>query len=188
MSKIETQKLSIITAATELFSKKGYPNVSVREIAKKADVVPSQIRYYFDSKENLLKVVIDNVMSDFLSQLAQKLNNQKDPEEKIRIFMAAYKNSLLKNVGEYMLITELVNMNIYNSGHDQFSEQLLNRFASIVAKEIFHDLTNNMDTARMFIGSLMGAASWILFSDDWKNKLDLLDHLADSAIELINEK
>jgi AcrR family transcriptional regulator len=53
-----TAKDEILNAAIELFSKRGFEGVSIREIATQADVHFASIRYHFGDKEDLYKACI----------------------------------------------------------------------------------------------------------------------------------
>ena len=63
----------ILSATFELLSKRGYANVSMRDIAKKSGIVVSQITYYYKTKENLLSEVIKKAVYEYLNELKQKL-------------------------------------------------------------------------------------------------------------------
>lgn len=54
----EKIKESIVRAAKELFRKYGYHKTSVNEIAKKARIAKATIYKYFDSKEQVLDVIL----------------------------------------------------------------------------------------------------------------------------------
>jgi len=51
----------LIEAATELFVKKGFRGVSIREVAEQASTNSALIAYYFGDKEGLFKEVFKNV-------------------------------------------------------------------------------------------------------------------------------
>ena len=53
----QKNKESILDAATRELYEKGLGNISVREIAKKADYSPAALYKYFDSKEALIQAV-----------------------------------------------------------------------------------------------------------------------------------
>lgn len=53
----------ITQSALELFSQKGYKNTSVAEIAKKAGISKGLIYNYYESKEDVLKGVLDSFKS-----------------------------------------------------------------------------------------------------------------------------
>lgn len=50
----EKNKQMILDVAQKLIAKKGYENVSLREIARKADYSPAGLYEYFDSKDHIL--------------------------------------------------------------------------------------------------------------------------------------
>src|SRR5438309_1630905 len=49
----------ILEQSLELFAAQGYPGTSIREIARAAGVRESALYYYFDSKEAILRALID---------------------------------------------------------------------------------------------------------------------------------
>jgi AcrR family transcriptional regulator len=59
----ETQ-LRILEAARDVFAEKGFDGARTDEIAKRAGVNKALIYYYFDSKEKLLKAMIDNAKNE----------------------------------------------------------------------------------------------------------------------------
>lgn len=69
----EKIKESILKASKELFRKYGYHKTSVNEIAKKARIAKATIYKYFDSKEQ----VLDVILMDYLDlNLHEILNNK----------------------------------------------------------------------------------------------------------------
>lgn len=59
---IVDSKAKILTAAKELFSKKGFEGTSTREIVNAAGVNISLISYHFGGKENVLLALFDHFM------------------------------------------------------------------------------------------------------------------------------
>jgi AcrR family transcriptional regulator len=57
-SKQEETRKKVIKAASELFNELGYENISMREIAKRAEINLASINYYFESKQNLLGEIL----------------------------------------------------------------------------------------------------------------------------------
>lgn len=57
MAKKDQGRQRILSAAFDLFSRKGYAQTSVDSIARKASVSKGLIYHYFDSKEQILKAV-----------------------------------------------------------------------------------------------------------------------------------
>lgn len=60
---------SIIKAAATVFSRKGYDGARVDEIALKAGLPKANVLYYFKSKQNLYRVVMEEVLTLWLSAI-----------------------------------------------------------------------------------------------------------------------
>ena len=54
-------------AATDLFSRKGFHNVSVREITRKVGIKESSLYNHFDSKDEVLEEILNRFQSEFAS-------------------------------------------------------------------------------------------------------------------------
>ena len=67
----------IINAAYDLFGRVGYTATTVRMIAEQADVSLSAIPYYYESKENLFRIVADLSINEF-SSFFEEINKEID--------------------------------------------------------------------------------------------------------------
>ncbi|WP_342504715.1 TetR/AcrR family transcriptional regulator [Sporosarcina sp. FSL K6-2383] len=97
----ETQKL-ILESAANLFAKKGYDAVTIREIAKNAGCSHTAIYLYFRDKETLLH----QLSLPPLHQLHQKLQaisklDSLSPESKLKEISLEYMSFCLKNRSMY---------------------------------------------------------------------------------------
>lgn len=63
-----TTKYEIIQVASDYFFSVGYSNTSPKMIAKKLELSPGNITYYFKSKEHLLAVIVE-MLCDFHEQM-----------------------------------------------------------------------------------------------------------------------
>lgn len=81
----------IFDNAAELFSRKGYGNVSVREIAEACNVTKPALYYHFKSKEALAKSLIDDLIDKLHIQLIEIRDNpSNDPLELFTRLVSAY--------------------------------------------------------------------------------------------------
>ncbi len=85
--------MDILDAAEELISLRGYDGVSLREIAKKAEVSLGSVTYYFETKEKMLTAIYDRYTQpmnqrrmDLLAE-ALRISNQ---QEKLQAIVRAY--------------------------------------------------------------------------------------------------
>ncbi|WP_316570980.1 forespore capture DNA-binding protein RefZ [Neobacillus sp. YIM B06451] len=65
----KNSKETIITAAVSLFNTKGFAGTSIRDIAAKANINPSNIGYYFDNKLGLLEHCLTTYFEHYLEQI-----------------------------------------------------------------------------------------------------------------------
>lgn len=95
MEKATTEK-KIIEAAKSIFIKKGYAATRTRDIAEEADINLALLNYYFGSKENLFKLVIEEKFKELFGIVQPVLS---DPEislkEKAAILTNTYSRLLL---------------------------------------------------------------------------------------------
>ena len=101
------QEQRILQVAKELFTKRGFANVAMREICRAADVTPPTIYYYFKNKEALFDAVVRETitMSEFINRLEEESGKAQGYEEKIRAFTNVYLTYFpqnMLNVGLYV--------------------------------------------------------------------------------------
>lgn len=60
----ESRRL-LVTAATELFTERGYRQTTFEDIAKRSGVSRGSIPWHFGNKEGLLAAVVDHAVADF---------------------------------------------------------------------------------------------------------------------------
>lgn len=77
----------ILKSAVQLFARKGYASTGVRELAERAEVNQAMVNYFFGSKKELLKVILDTFFSGYLSILEQELTRDVRVEEKVTHFI-----------------------------------------------------------------------------------------------------
>jgi AcrR family transcriptional regulator len=66
-----TKKEAILKAATDLFALKGYKGTAVSEIAELADVAQGTVFHHFQSKENLLIAICDELVQTYVTGIRQ---------------------------------------------------------------------------------------------------------------------
>lgn len=69
----KNSKENIISAAVSLFNTKGFAGTSIRDIAAKANVNPSNIGYYFENKLGLLEHCLTAYFEQYLEQVEAAL-------------------------------------------------------------------------------------------------------------------
>ena len=91
----------ILDAASELFVKEGYENVSMRRIAEKIEYSPTTIYLYFKDKAELLENVCQETFARLSSHLTRIFEQSGDPVERLKRGLLAYVHFGLENPHHY---------------------------------------------------------------------------------------
>jgi len=93
LSRREREKLAqrreMLAAALELFSEKGYHNVSMQQIAEKAEFAIGTLYKFFNSKEDLYQALILEKHLKFHEALTKAVAEEDDEIEKLRKYVQA---------------------------------------------------------------------------------------------------
>jgi AcrR family transcriptional regulator len=91
----------ILDAASELFVKEGYENVSMRRIADKIEYSPTTIYLYFKDKAELLEQVCNETFARLNQHLTRIMEQPGDPLKQLRRGLIAYVQFGLDNPHHY---------------------------------------------------------------------------------------
>ena len=83
------QRKEMLAAALGLFSEKGYHNVSMQEIAQKAEFATGTLYKFFKSKEDLYKALLLEQTDIFHDVLTKAIEEPDDEIEKLRNYARA---------------------------------------------------------------------------------------------------
>jgi len=83
------QRQEMLAAAIELFSEKGYHNVSMHEIARKSEFAIGTLYKFFKNKEDLYKALILEKSDKFHDALMKAVEEPDDEIEKLRSYVRA---------------------------------------------------------------------------------------------------
>ncbi len=90
------QRQEILNAAVDLFSEKGFQNVSMQEIAEKSEFAIGTLYKFFQNKEHLYKDIILEHSQSFHDEIMRALEESGDEVEKLRNFVRT-KGELFRN-------------------------------------------------------------------------------------------
>ena len=107
MSETEGSEQQILQVARELFTQKGYANVSIRDICRGSRVTAPTLYYYFKNKEALFDAVVRQTvsMTAFTKLLRSECDKATEPDTRIRSFIRTYLTHFprdLINTGLYL--------------------------------------------------------------------------------------
>ena len=91
----------ILDAASELFAKEGFENVSMRRIADRIEYSPTTIYLYFRDKAELLESICQETFQKLIQRLSKIVDQPVDPVERLKRGLFAYIDFGLENPHHY---------------------------------------------------------------------------------------
>jgi len=119
----------IFAAALDLFSEKGYHNVSMHEIAEKAEFAIGTLYKFFENKEGLYKALVLEQSDKFHHALKEAIVGSRDEIEKIRNYVRVKGEVFRANVSMirlYFAETRGASFNIMAGLDSEIREQYIN--------------------------------------------------------------
>lgn len=89
----------ILRAAIRIFSRKGFFNARVSEIARAAGVADGTIYLYFRSKDDLLIALFEEKMGEVVADVRRRLSGAGGALERLRIFIENHMGLLVREAG-----------------------------------------------------------------------------------------
>ena len=85
-----TRRNKIIDAALKTFAEKGFQDATISEISKAAGVSDATVYEYFNSKEELLFAIPENITKEPLEQMERMLPFLRGADNKVRAIVLGY--------------------------------------------------------------------------------------------------
>lgn len=104
LSEKSRTKQRILEASIELFSKKGFTGVGVREIATEADVNLAMISYYFNGKIGILKEIFEYFFDLYLPLFDDIDNPSQPPDHCFQVLVRKIVYFVRQNTRLFLLI------------------------------------------------------------------------------------
>ena len=93
-----TTEEKIIDAARTIFTQKGFSATRTRDIAEEAGINLALLNYYFGSKKNLFRIIIEEKFDELFGMIGPILSDTEiSLEEKIETLVSNYTTLLLEN-------------------------------------------------------------------------------------------
>ncbi len=114
----DSPRAKILATAFELFAKKGFEATSVREIADAAKVNSAMIHYYYQSKENLYRRVMEEQVAGIAQYIANNVIPTVNSPEQVIFGIPRFLMTMLR---ERPLLARLMLREMAEGGH-QFEQ------------------------------------------------------------------
>ncbi len=166
-TRFDRRLAKILDHATDIFFEKGYEGASIRDLSRATGMSLAGLYYYFESKDELLYMIQKHLFSSVMEGLRERLQGEKDPERRIRIFV--------HNHLEYFL-AKPKSMKVLSHEDDVLQGSLGNEIKAL-KRQYYHccaDLVEELKRAkrlefnsRVSVLSLFGMMNWIY---TWYNR------------------
>ena len=175
----QQQRQYILDAALELFSLKGYNNVSMNEIAEKSEFAVGTLYKFFCSKEEIYKSIMKESSGRFHKDLLESLQGGDDEIEILRNFVRTKRALFLDNTAAVRLYhAETVAKGIHpkaalDSGireqHDQVHQEVAAVFERGMKKGVFNRIAEPYHLS-IALNSILGDLLFLWLEDHTRNE------------------
>ena len=156
------KKATIISVAQELFKEKGFVNVSIKEIASKANVSQVSIYNYFGNKDALVGECVGSLMLEVIEKARDILGSKIDFKEKIEKALSMCSNDISISLSEYFTKEALNDkslMKLIGEFINKEKFELFREYIEVGKKEGAIDKTIATETILKFIEAISIAES-----------------------------
>lgn len=148
-----TTEQKIILATSKLFTQKGYAATKTREIAEEAGTNLALLNYYFGSKENLYKKVVQEKLWMLFGAIGPVLSDELITiENKIKTITENYTKMLLEN--EELPIFILNEMSVNRVLFVNLTQNTIRNAQRVIEKQL-HDKGITLSAKELIINTLI---------------------------------
>lgn len=173
------EKLSLILEqASRIFAEKGYHAASVRDVATATGSSPAGLYYYFQSKEELLHLILDRCLSSLIGQVRENAAEIKNPAARLKAIIRTHLDQFLSSGPEMKVLVR--EWGVLSDPFGDGIRKLMRDYTQIVIrtlKELSPEKGSKELRAAAF--GLFGMLTWV---DQWyRPKKDL-------SVDLLTEE
>jgi len=132
----EKYREEMILGSFELFSKKGFNNITMREIAAELNVSTGALYHYFPTKQSIFEQMMTYIVDQDLKRLREATDTADSPEK--RMLKAG---ELIENNKEYYQNMLLLALDYFRHQTELDTEEMFNKFA----KHYIHTIASQLD-------------------------------------------
>jgi TetR/AcrR family fatty acid metabolism transcriptional regulator len=160
---------AILRAAIKVFSRSGFFNSKVADVAREAGVADGTVYLYFKNKDDILVSIFNHVMDEALSLGRKRLEKISDPLEKLKQIVQAHLDLLGRD--RDLAVVFQVELRSSTKFMEQFSStkvaEYLDQIRGVIeegqTKGVFRRGLNTTIAAKVLFGALDEmATNWVL--------------------------
>jgi len=135
----------IVHVASKIFTRFGFRKTSMEEIAMAAGMGKSSIYYYFKSKEEIFKAVVEKEADELREDLRQEIRKYDDPIDQLKTYVL-FRMHKIKTVTNFYDALKSEHLS-----HLVFIEKIRNRFDQEEIKIVRQILQRGIDRSQFII-------------------------------------
>lgn len=178
-------RAAIIKGAIDLLIEEGYHNFSLRKVAARSQVSIGNVQHHFESKEKLISTMLDDVITGYVDEFQNLIQQTDSPEEQLRIIV----RRVVEDLGTKettMFFPELWSLANHEHTVEELMHEMYGRYRDIykgIIPAINPDLSEEqVERAALFISSsLEGHTMFIGHGKKDNHQLDVIADMAYAA-------
>jgi len=179
----------IIEAAVRVFSRKGYYNSRVSDIAREAGIAAGTIYIYFETKDEILVTLFREKMHHFVSALRKSITGEPDAVAKVRRLIFLHFQMLEQNpeLAEVVQVELRQGQKFFRGASSHEISAYFALIASVIEEGVAErrfrpDLPVKIATKILFGAMDQMATSWVLGKRGYR-LVDTADAVADIFLQ-----
>ncbi|MBN1226531.1 MAG: TetR family transcriptional regulator [Deltaproteobacteria bacterium] len=163
----------IIDAASVLYAKKGFADTSIEEISETAGVSLSVANRYVRKKSEIMRMIMEDVITIFKGNLVKMIEGIDDPEEKLAVAIHIYFR-VVNQQREKVLLIYQKSGSLDKASKSRIMElevEVSNIFAKIIHEGIELGAFKRVDVDLTAYNILLMAHMWVLKRWHFKDRL-----------------
>lgn len=183
VSKKNTRE-KIIEATYELLATKGYAQISMRDIAKKAQTAVGQLTYYYGTKEHLIGSVIEEMVSMFVAELRRCVEKSNDKLHAVTNF---FEELYEKEKDVFKVLIDFTAQSLWNESFrdkiDKFYEETI-----AVISDVYAECGCDEELAKSKAGFFMVSVSGTAIQKVLCKRKDSVDEMLNFEKKIVDKE
>lgn len=186
-------KETIIAKASERFARYGFHKTTIEDIAKDLNKVKSALYYYFKTKEEIFKAVIDFELEKFAVIIRASISKEKKPKDKLFSFITSHLQAFGEITHDYSTLLDLYfsQHNIVQEAREVYDKREITVIENILEEGKKAKVFNIKDiklTALVILTAIKGVEQEYVSKKELKNIKKLSETMAEIIIKGISKE
>lgn len=173
-------KKELLESCFNLFSKKGYNNVTMREISKEIGVSTGTLYHYFPTKEDILENMFDYIKEKNVGEYLEVINNEDSIEKRVETIIDFWNKNQ-----EYYQNVMLLAIDLYRNKRKKI-ENLFRDFFNFYTNAVSNKLKISQNFSMAIVNQLLGLVFHSILTTEKVSYSDQLDMLKDVLVSIFH--